>query len=627
MLQESYMLGTSGSQHVIESRIDDLVGVQRRKEFYDAWLSNHVRKIDIDSMASWGYNMVRLPMHYKLFTPPIEEELLSGKITWIDNGFQLTDSLLKWCKANNMYLILDLHAAPGGQGGSSDINDYEPSKPSLWQSDLNKQKTVALWKKLAEHYANEPNIAAYDLINEPHWGFQNHAADPDGFTETDNTPLWNLQKEITAAIREVDKNHIVIIEGNCYGSNYAGLSVLWDENLAVSYHQYYTGTKTSDIQNVLNIRNRLKVPIWLGETGENSNTWYADFIGTLEKNGIGWSMWPLKKLGLNNPLQITTNEGYKKILNYWNGGGAKPRADEAYVALMQLTEDLKLENNVYQKDVVDAMIRQPHTEETIPFKAFTIVANAENVLHANDSDLGKNGIAYSDKDFENTSYRPGGQVWNFGGSYRNDGVDIERTYDDNPNGNGFDVSWAEEGEWMQYTVNVDSSGVYNVVIRYAGHGKIRIDVDEKDASGIIDLPYPPVFQLWSDVMLKNFILNEGTKRIKVNVLSSGVKLNYFAFEKVSPLSTLSSISICTANFQVFPNPTNGFFTLSFPPDFESKNKELRIYNLANQVVFALNGNQISSSGQQLNISHLPVGIYMLELISGKYTWVQKLIRD
>src|SRR5690606_3484016 len=213
MLQEGYMLKTAGPQYKIEERIEALIGAEKKQEFYDAWLENHMQKIDVDSMAAWGFNSIRLPMHYKLFTPPIEEEPVAGQITWREKGFQMVDSLLKWVKANNMYLILDLHAAPGGQGENADINDYDRSKPSLWESEANKAKTVALWRKLAERYADEPNIGAYDIINEPNWGFENHAADPNGCAEKGNAPLWDLLKDITAAIREVDKKHIIVIEG------------------------------------------------------------------------------------------------------------------------------------------------------------------------------------------------------------------------------------------------------------------------------------------------------------------------------------------------------------------------------------------------------------------------------
>src|SRR5690606_32011018 len=107
----------------------------------------------------------------------------------------------------------DLHAAPGGQGNDLAISDRDPNKPSLWESEANQKKTIALWRKLAERYADEQWIGAYDIINEPNWGFE----DPKDFRGTEekkNIPLRKLMVDITAAIREVDKKHIVIIEGN-----------------------------------------------------------------------------------------------------------------------------------------------------------------------------------------------------------------------------------------------------------------------------------------------------------------------------------------------------------------------------------------------------------------------------
>src|SRR5215218_6608642 len=190
MLQEGYMLRVSGQgqQHKIRARITELVGDTKTQEFYDAWLANHTRKIDIDSMKAWGFNSVRLPMHYNLYTLPAEQEPVAGQHTWLEKGFRITDSLLSWCKANNMYLILDLHAAPGGQGNDVNISDRDTSRPSLWQSEGNQQKTIALWKKLAKRYANELWMGAYDILNEPNWGFED-PANRNGLKESSNKPL------------------------------------------------------------------------------------------------------------------------------------------------------------------------------------------------------------------------------------------------------------------------------------------------------------------------------------------------------------------------------------------------------------------------------------------------------
>ena len=103
MLQEPYMLKLSGiaaTQKDIRNKIVDLVGEKDTKRFYEAWLSHHCTKADIDSLAAWGFNSVRLPMHYNLFTLPIEEEPVKGKNTWLTKGFELTDSLLSWCRSN-----------------------------------------------------------------------------------------------------------------------------------------------------------------------------------------------------------------------------------------------------------------------------------------------------------------------------------------------------------------------------------------------------------------------------------------------------------------------------------------------------------------------------------------------
>lgn len=529
MLQEGYMLRTGGAQHEIEERIEALVGQEKMAQFYAAWLANHMRKIDVDSMASWGYNMIRLPMHYKLYTLPIEEEPVAGEQTWLEEGFAMTDSLLAWCKANDMYLILDLHAAPGGQGENKDISDYDPSKPSLWESTANQDKMVALWRKLAERYASEPMLAAYDIINEPNWGFQDHEADPNGCAESQNTLLWSLQKRVTTAIREVDPNHIIVIEGNCWGNNYSGLPTLWDDNLVISYHKYWNPNTQAEIQGILDMRQNRKVPIWLGETGENSNTWFTNAIELLEANGIGWSWWPLKKLGGNNPLEIPVNSNYQKILDYWNGSGAKPSEDMAFDGLMQLAEDLKLENNTYHPDVVDAMIRQPHTTATKPFKLHKLSAGEEVVIAASDYDLGRVGHAYHDAEYTNITRDPGGQAWNLGYSYRNDGVDIEPSTDTGSKGNGYTVGWTEAGEWLKYTVAVDSSAAYRFTIRYAGGGVLHLEADGVPITGQVELPATGAYDQWQEVVVEDVLLKAGTRELKVVIDKGGMNLNYFSF--------------------------------------------------------------------------------------------------
>lgn len=289
MVQEGYMLQTSnfaGPQYKIKQKIEELIGEENTKEFYNAYLANGITKRDIDSLKFWGFNSVRLPMHYNLYTLPIEEEN-SGDVTWLEKGFELTDNLLEWCSSNQMYLILDLHAAPGGQGHDANISDYDPTKPSLWESEANQQKMITLWQKLADRYKDNPWIGGYDIINEPNWNFEGE--NRNGCDEMNNKPLRKLMVDVTKAIREVDKKHIIFIEGNCWGNNYNGIFPLWDDNLVVSFHKYWNYNDLESIQKMLDYRKEYNVPIWLGESGENSNVWFRDAIKLMESNNIGWA--------------------------------------------------------------------------------------------------------------------------------------------------------------------------------------------------------------------------------------------------------------------------------------------------------------------------------------------------
>jgi len=264
MLQEGYMLQLPqlGQQHVIRARIADLIGEEKTQAFYEAWWDNHTTRADIDAMAAWGFNSVRLPIHFEQLTLPVDQEPTPGQDTWNEAGFARIDALVAWVKANDMYLILDLHAAPGGQGTDLAISDRDPSKPSLWDSAENRRKTVAMWRRLAERYADEPAVGGYDLINEPNWDFGDANSSGDhGCEDTVNAPLRSLSMEITAAIREVDPRHMIIIEGNCWGNNYRGVLPVWDDNLVLSFHKYWNANDRASIAQILALRDEHQVPV------------------------------------------------------------------------------------------------------------------------------------------------------------------------------------------------------------------------------------------------------------------------------------------------------------------------------------------------------------------------------
>jgi hypothetical protein len=524
MLQEGYMLKTAdfaGPQYKIKEKIAELIGEDGMNEFYKAYLKNGITRQDIDFLKKAGFNSIRLPMHYNLYTLPIEKESKKGENTWLEEGFKMTDDLLKWCADNKMYLILDLHAAPGGQGNDVNISDNDKSKPSLWESEENQKKTIALWKKLAERYKDSPWIGGYDLINEPNINFT--GKNINGTDEMSNAPLWKLQKEITEAIRTVDKKHIIIIEGNGWGNNYNGLTPLWDDNMVFSFHKYWNNNDDATLKFALDLREKHKIPIWLGETGENSNLWFTELIQLLDKHNIGYAFWPMKKIdniaGITN-VKITPE--YQKLLDYWKNGGEKPSKEFAKKALMQIAENYKFSNVEVKNDVIDAMFRQTKDGSTKPLRNL----QAPGKIFATDYDLGRMGSAYSDKDFINlwVSDPAKRSEWNSGNQLRNDGVDIYRTKD-----NEYYVGKTESGEWLQYTINSKADKTYTFDIKYASENdaKIRIEDASEKKLASISLASTGGNEIWKTASAKGIHLKKGENKIRIYFENDGVNLNYF----------------------------------------------------------------------------------------------------
>ncbi|MDA9773738.1 cellulase family glycosylhydrolase [Saprospiraceae bacterium] len=522
MVQEGYMLQTAefaGPQHKIKAKILEVIGDEATEEFYESWLANHVRKIDIDSLKAWGFNSVRLPMHYNLYTLPIEDEPITGENTWLEKGFTITDSLISWCKANEMHVILDLHAAPGGQGYDEAISDYDPDKPSLWESATNQNKTVELWRKLSQRYKDEPTVAGYDLLNEVNWDL------PGG------TQLRSLYEQITSAIRNEGDDHIIFIEGNWFANDFTGLTPPWDDNLVYSPHKYWSTNDQASIQWVLDLRDQHNVPLYLGESGENSNAWFRDAIELLENEGIGWAWWPMKKIeSVVGPLSVNKNFGYEALLNYWKGNGAQPNQATATAALMGIATSFQLENCIFERGVIDAMFRQVQSSETLPYKEHSIPGK----IHCADYDLGTNNEAYFDIDAGTYHVSTGTfTAWNNGWIYRNDGVDLEQTQD-SENELGIHIGWTNPGEWTKYTAEIQEAGVYDVLVRVAVGGfgsKLHFSSGGADINKPHDLISTGGYQNFETQVISDVILSPEHNDITLHIDGAGFNISSFEFVK------------------------------------------------------------------------------------------------
>ncbi len=532
-IMEGYMMNTSGvagSQHEIKENLIDLMGETNTETFFNKWRENHFTERDVDSLAAWGFNSIRIPMHYNLFTLPIEDEPVTGENTWIETGFELIDNVLAWAAPHDIYVILDMHATPGGQGAGSEINDYDPSKPALWESQENKDKLVALWTRIADRYKDNEWIGGYDLINETHWDLPG------------NGDLREIFERITEGIRSVDTNHILFIEGNSYANDHSGLLPPWDNNLVYSFHKYWNFNNANDLDWILPLREENNVPLWMGESGENSNTWFTDAISLFENNNIGWAWWTMRKIGdIDSPYAVDINPGYQKILDYWKGEGPRPTEQETMEGMMQLAENLLVDNSRYRKDVPDAIIRQVQTDETIPYHGTP--AAIPGIVYASDFDLGQNNFAYYDTDVADYNLSTGDyKPWNSGWSYRNDGVDIEKN-NETTNSNGFNIGFVNKGEWTKYTVQVDETAAYKATVRLATQengGEFFLSLDGQEITTTQTVSSTGGWTKFAMFEISDILLTAGEHSLKLH-FSNDIPFNItsIAFEKTGTVDALA----------------------------------------------------------------------------------------
>ncbi len=597
MVQEGYMMNLGGGfQHIIKQKIADVVGQSNADQFYKDYYKNYLTKTDIDSLAIWGFNSIRLPMHYNLFTP------LGQPTVFLESGFVMVDSVISWCKANKIYVILDLHAAPGGES-SGDISDYVAGQPSLWESAANRDQTVKLWKKFAERYVNEQYVGGYDLINETNW------------TLPGNTMLMQLMQDITTAIRTVDNNHIIFIEGNSYANDYNGLTPKWDNNMAYSFHKYWNDVTDASLNFIFNIRDGQNVPIWLGEFSENSNHWNAETVDLMAKHNIGWAVWPYKKMGsVSGMVAFNEPNNWSALAGYINGG-AKPSANTGQTILNELLQNVKLSNCKINRDYLFSLFPAPNSAA----RGFA-PHHLPGVISAVEYDMGKNGIAYSDLVYQTSQFGAGGgsyTAWNTGWYFRNDGVDVQYSNAENK----AIVGWMETAEWMQYTADVAFTSTYSVKIRAAGNGgKVSVLLDETTIINNATVGSTAGWDTWKDFSLGNINLTAGKHALKLLVATAGYNISSLDF--VDVLSTGIDVEKIDS-YSAYPSPFTNETSLKVSSEFSSP---LSIKAIDSRGVEVYNSSAHFTNENISFGSDLAAGIYFVQLVHENKTQVIKIIK-
>lgn len=478
-------------------------------EFEHQWRLNYVTSREIEDLKALGFNSVRVPFHFNMFWD-------YDNNTTRDHGFQYFDSLISYCRANDMYILLDMHAAPGYQnpGDHSDNVNSDASQPretvEFWDGN-NVQIAADVWRHIAARYANETIIWGYDLINEPV---------PQPNREYELLPSLITMRN---AIREVDNNHIIVAEGSWWSSDLTkidwsdpvtqaetGITSQWDNNLVYQLH-HYSGNYAGDgpiLDQRLSIATNLNVPLIMGEYGEADESGIRAMSDWCIQNEVGYFPWSFKKMSHDRTLwTIPPNAAYEQLKRFVNNGTTPP-------------------GNLYNN--------------MIAFCQNNITNGAPDIIwHQGFYDAVKFEIALTCEESSAFSVPGRLEAENYCGAL---GIQTETTSDV---GGGSNVGFVDPGDYLDYRIDVPASGDYNVLLRLASGDENATNktLELQAGSTTVPVTYNTTggWQTWATVTA-SMNLTAGTQTLRINFTESGQNLNWIEFD-AGTVSVLTSIEV------------------------------------------------------------------------------------
>lgn len=294
MLQECWMCpitgvdGEWGNLDTIEAFKANGLTDEQIQQIFDTYQDNWITEYDLDIIAESGANCVRVPFWYRNF-------MLNEAGDWIDDdldnnpGFKRLDWIIEQAGNRGMYVILDLHGAPGGQSMNHSTGTI--GRNDLYSSEECRATMKKLWIAIAERYKDEPAVAAYDIMNEPqnNDGFESNANyvspwDPAAWEQTND-----VYREMVAAVRQVDAEHVISVEGIWRIKNLPDPEDEGWTNMLYQVHLYDDTQQFRSLAADVARYGRAHGVATL--VGEFSN---MDGIAICEQNGINWTTWTYK---------------------------------------------------------------------------------------------------------------------------------------------------------------------------------------------------------------------------------------------------------------------------------------------------------------------------------------------
>ena len=365
LLCEGYMWQYDGSARLdrprhIEAVIRELVGEEEAEHFWKAFRTNYFTRTDLARIKAQGYNSIRLPLNWRLFMVDEPQE-----VRFLEAGFEILERVVSWCEEEDLYIWIDMHGAPGGQTGAN-IDDCVDEMPRLFMDEDKFEKGLILWEEISRRYKDRAAVAGYDLLNEPIRPANGPAVPSCEYLVPE---LIRFYKEAIARIRGLGDRHCIALEGHHWATDTTVFNQQYDDNWVLHFHRYWDNPEEEIFEKFLRLREKYRVPLWLGETGENSLEWFAAISAICEREHISYHFWPYKKMGETASAEVRRPKNWAAFIDYAKQGLA-PSLAESKAILAEFLENMKLENCLLHDEVDAAILRnQPYKIKATNFIA------------------------------------------------------------------------------------------------------------------------------------------------------------------------------------------------------------------------------------------------------------------
>ena len=286
-------------------------GEEKTKELWAEYRANWWTEDDLKKCAAMGINVIRLPFTYMnvdFDALKVEEEedengekvVVEYKYAGQNYDFSDIDAFVERAAEYGIYTILDLHGAYGSHNGQDHSGQIikNAADVKFFYDDKLQQLTADLWTALSEHYKDNPNVAGYDILNEP--------GEKAGLTSERHFMVFD---KLYKAIRATGDEHIVIFESCWDGKDLPQPAEYGWENCMYSFHHYTSNSDTSDkgfldhsqswnekVEGIT--KQNFGVPIYMGEftnyTSESKWDYVLDYLNRLNWH---WTSWTYKVWG------------------------------------------------------------------------------------------------------------------------------------------------------------------------------------------------------------------------------------------------------------------------------------------------------------------------------------------